>query len=80
MVRRNCCKNGIVNKAQPYSGAKEKGVLAKGVSVESCVTAKERKILKDNGRSSTFGTQSATAKRGVHFVKAPFQKPPFLGS
>ena len=50
----------------------EKGVLAKGVSVESSVTAKETKNTQDIGPSSTFGTQSATAERGVHFAQTPF--------
>ena len=54
-----------------------KGVLTKGVSVESSVTANEtKKVPKDNGPSSTFGTQSATAKRG-HILANPFLKTPF---
>ena len=31
----------------------------------------KQKISKEIGPSSTFGTQSATTKRGVHFVKNP---------
>ena len=51
------------------SGAKKRGVLAKGASVESSVSrSRKRKIPKDIGPSSTFGTQSATAKRGAHFA------------
>ena len=52
----------------------EKGVLAKGVSVEFSVAVKETKLPKDIGPSSTFGTQSATAKRGVHFAQNPLKK------
>ena len=58
--------------------SQEKGVLAKEVSVESSVTAK--KIPKDLGPSSRFGTQRATAKRGVHFAKKNLLETPFLGS
>ena len=47
----------------------EKGVLAKGVSAESSVTPKETKIPGCIGPSSTFGTQSATGLRVVHFWK-----------
>ena len=47
----------------------EKGVLAEGVSVESSVTAKETKNSQEIGPSSTFGTQSTTAKRGITFCK-----------
>ena len=50
----------------------EKGVLAKGVSVESSVMAKETNNTQAYWPNSTFGTQSATAKRGVHFAKTPF--------
>ena len=50
----------------------EKGGLAKGVSAEPSVTPKHAKIIKDIGPSSSFGTQSTTAKRGVHFCKNPF--------
>ena len=46
------------------SGTKKIGVIAKGVSAESSVTAKKQKMPKDTGPSSTFGTQKATAKRG----------------
>ena len=58
----------------------EKGVVAKGVSVESSVTAKEAKVPKDIGPSSAFGAQSAKAKRGVHFCKTNVTcgKPLFL--
>ena len=54
----------------------EKGVLAKGVSAESSVTPKETKIPKDTGPSTTFGTQRATAKRGVYPCKNPPSKNP----
>ena len=47
-------------------------VSLKQVSVESSVTAKETKNIQGIGPSSTFGTQSAAAKRGVHFAKIPF--------
>ena len=49
----------------------EKGVLAKGV------TPKETKHTQGQGPSSTFGTQSVTAERGVHFCKNPLLKTPF---
>ena len=44
--------------------------------MESSVTAKEQKVPKDIGPSSAFGTQSATAKRGVYFCKNPLLKKP----
>ena len=57
----------------------EKRVLAKGASTESSVEAQKtknmrpnkQKISKDIGTSSTFGSQSGTAKRGAHFAKPP---------
>ena len=52
----------------------ERGVSAKRVSAESSVTPKEAEIIKDIGPSSTFGAQSATAKRGVHVCKNPLSK------
>ena len=55
----------------------EKEVLAKGVSEESSVTPKETKMHGGIGPSSTFGTQSATAKRGVYFCKTPLLETPF---
>ena len=48
---------------------KEKGVLAKGVSAESSVAPKKQKIPKGTGLGSTFGTQSATARRGRNVCK-----------
>ena len=45
---------------------KKKSFLAKGVSAESSVTPKESKNIQGYGPSSSFGTQSATAKRGIH--------------
>ena len=57
-----------------------KGVLAKGVSVESSVAAKETKNTQGIGPSSTFGTQSATAERGVHFAEILSENPLFLVS
>ena len=38
----------------------------------------ETKIPKNIGPSSTFGTQSAAAKRGVHFCKPPSKNPLFF--
>ena len=48
-----------------------KGVLAKGVSAEPSVTPRKTKqeLPKDIGPGRTFGTQSATVKRGVHVCK-----------
>ena len=54
------------------SGAKKKGVLAKRVSADSSVTPKNNKYPRSLDSNSTFGTQSATAKRGAHFAKTPF--------
>ena len=57
---------------EPRKGGFSKGG---GGSAESRVTPK------DIGHSSTFGIQSTTAKRGVHFCKKPPSKNPlcFLG-
>ena len=38
---------------------------------------RKQKAMKDIGPRSAFGTQSATAKRGVHFFKNPLAKTPF---
>ena len=63
-------------KKAPNSATKKMGVLAKGVSVESSVTANKTNSMQGIGPSSTFGTQSVTAKRGVHFAET-LQKTPF---
>ena len=64
------------------SRTKKRGVLAKGVSVGPSVTLQEtkKKKTKDIGPSSTFGTQTGTAKEAYIFAETPFQKPTFLGS
>ena len=55
----------------------ERGGLAKGVSAESSLTPRRTKNTKHIGPSSTFGTQSATAKRGVHSCEKTLLKTPF---
>ena len=59
-----------------YVMKQERGVLAKGVSAESSVTPKETRNIRGLlAPSSTFGTQSAKAKRGVYFAKPPSKSP-----
>ena len=55
-----------------------KGGFSTGGLCRVCVTPKETKNTKDIRPSSTFGTQSATAKKGVHFGKNPLLKPPLF--
>ena len=57
-----------------------KGGFSKGFFVGPSVTLQETKISKDNGPSSTFGTQERHSQRGVHFAKKNFQNPPVLYS
>ena len=45
-----------------------------------CHAQGNRKMIKDIGPSSTFGTQSATAMRGVHFLHKPPSKIPLLSA
>ena len=51
-------------------------VLAEGVSAGPTAMPGRTKNTKGMGPSSTFGTQSATAKRGAHFCKNPLLKIP----
>ena len=72
-----CCRAQEAGRASyriesPQFSNQEKGVLAKGVSVESSVTANKTNSTQGIGPSSTFGTQSVAAKRGVHFAETPF--------
>ena len=57
--------------------SKKRFFLAKGVSAASSFTPKEAKWPQNIGPSNTFGTQSATARRGVYFCKNPLLKTPF---
>ena len=59
----------------PFVRNQEKRILAKGVSAELSVTPRRTKNTKDIEPSSTFGTQSATAKRGIDFAKTPSKTP-----
>ena len=60
------------------SGTKQSGVLAK-VFLQSPVSRpRKQKMIREIGPRRTFGTQSATAKRGVHFAKNPSKKTLFL--
>ena len=52
------------------------GFQQRGFLQSSSVTPQETKIPKEIGPSSTFGTQSATAKEGTHFCKKPLLKTP----
>ena len=54
-------------------GFRQRGFLQIRVS-----RPRKQKVSKDIGPSSTFGTQSAAAKRGVHFSKAPPSKNPLF--
>ena len=61
----------------------DKGVSAKGSLQNAVSRPRQQKIPKDIGPSSSFGTQSATAKRGVHlsrFVQRSLLNKTFPGS
>ena len=71
-----------LSRSEPAKGAEkpsfirkqEKGVLAKGVSTEASVTLKKHKYPRIVGLAVHLGTQSATAKGGVHFAES--ESPP----
>ena len=55
---------------EPRQGGFSKG----GFCRVQCHAEENKKIPKDIGPSSTCGTSSTTAKRGVHFCKNPLAK------
>ena len=55
----------------PKLRSQEKGVLAKGGFCKVQCYAQKNGNTKDIGPSSSFGTQSTTAKRGMHFYQNP---------
>ena len=50
---------------------REKGVLVKGVAVESSVTAKETKVPKDIGPSTTLALKTPQPREAYTFAKPP---------
>ena len=60
-------------------GSSKKGGFSKGSFCRvQCHAEGNKKYSRDIGPSSTFGTQSATAKRGVYVLQKPFLKKPCL--
>ena len=56
------------------------GVSQRGFLKSSASRLRKKRMINDIGSSSTVGTQSATAKRGVHLYKTPLARTPFPGS
>ena len=65
--------NELVLKVPKQSGAKKKGVLAKGVSVESSVTSKETKNTPRRlGPAVRLALRAPQPRKAYIFVKTPF--------
>ena len=65
-----------ISNQEPRKGGFSKG----GFCRVQCHAHGNKKIAGGIGPSSTFGTQSATAKRGINFCKKKTLRKPFLGS
>ena len=59
---------------QEWKGGFRKG----GFCRIQCYAQEKQKLPKDIGSFSALGTQSTTAKRGIHSCKNPLQKKPFF--
>ena len=73
LCRHDCERSSVqlISKAKTKAKKYLRGIHVTLISVSTVLV----------GPSSTFGTRSATAKRGVLFCKNPLLKaPPFLGS
>ena len=63
-----------------FEGPRKGGFSKEGFVENPAPRPREHKTPKEIGPSSACGTQSSTAKRGVHIRRNPLQKKPFLGS